>query len=163
MMSTSIGFKQKYYDTRSAIHYGVTLEEYYKRIDAGFLPCRLCKKWLPRNDFSPNSTMTRGYAYECKECRRITERKPNSTRKIISPELKREIKENKEGLNGKELAKKYELSETTIYRILDTGRTRAIRERNKEIRRLFESGVSADKLAEQFNLSLKHIWRALKL
>ncbi len=145
----------------NARHYGLTVEEYQKRLAAGLLPCRICKEWLPKEKFYVNPCMPRGYSYECQDCNRKANRKKDSTRKIIPENIKQEIKANAENLTGKELAKKYGISDTAVYRILDTGKTKKVRERNAHIRDEY-GAFSIKQLSEIYGLSVEHIKRILE-
>jgi Mor family transcriptional regulator len=60
-------------------------------------------------------------------------------------------------LNGRELARIYNVSDTTIYKILNTGHTKNVRDRNNKIREAHKNGIPIKKLAKLHNLSTKWI------
>lgn len=115
--------------------------------------CNVCGQVKPTSEFWP-SYISKSI-HKCKDCH--YKQNPKKGRPVVSQELREAIRNDKEGLNGKELARKYGVSDTVVYRILNTGRTKAIRERNTEIRLLFEKGIPLVVLMEKFGLPEKRI------
>jgi 5-methylcytosine-specific restriction endonuclease McrA len=53
---------------------GLTLDEYITRLDSGDKRCIVCKNWLPRSQFNPDTTRWDGMDAKCTICRNATAR-----------------------------------------------------------------------------------------
>jgi hypothetical protein len=123
----------------------------------GLIECRSCHQMKEESEFrnNPNATWRR-----CTECASLNRQK-GFTKKILTPADKREIIAlySKGTYNGRELAEKYNVSDATIYRVLNTGHTKTVRERNNRIREEFLAGVSVEDLAMKYGLKVDWIIR----
>jgi hypothetical protein len=121
------------------------------------LKCHSCGQIKNESEFrdNPNAAWRR-----CTECARKNRLK-GATRSSLT-ELDKEYIRDAYKLklfNGKQLAKFYGVSDVTIYRILNTGKTKKIRTRNNKIREEFAKGTPIRLLAEKYKLDPEWIAR----
>lgn len=124
------------------------------------LMCNSCGKLKSDSEFryNPNAKWRR-----CHECAK-TNRLKGTIYKKLTDEDKEMIRKEYGELNGKQLAKKYGVTDTTIYRILDTGYTKEIRERNQKVREAFAKGIkTVEELAKEHGMSKIWVKKVIKL
>jgi hypothetical protein len=121
------------------------------------IKCHSCGKFKKESEFryNPNASWHR-----CTQCARANRLKGN-IKSLLSETDKQDILKayNLKKFNGKQLASLYGVSDVTIYRILKTGRTKKIRDRNNLIREEFNNGVSIKELSEKYDLDPEWVVR----
>jgi hypothetical protein len=121
------------------------------------IKCCSCGQIKDESEFRHNPTAV---YHRCTQCARANRLKGNIKSRLTETDKRYIIEAYNLGLfNGRLLASLYGVSDTTIYKILKTGRTKKIRDRNRRIRREFTNGTSIKALAEKYDLDPEWVVR----
>jgi hypothetical protein len=121
------------------------------------MKCCSCGQIKDESEFRHNPTAV---YHRCTQCARANRLKGNIKSRLTETDKQYILEAYKlELFNGRQLASLYYVSDTTIYKILKTGRTKKIRDRNRRIRREFTDGISIKELSEKYDLDPEWVVR----